>query len=197
MSKVVSEQEVWRGDYKELNKMLKDIQPKVKDSINDMFKFQDEFLNANFPSVTTRPNISINNRFKRIEGQFQWGKHVTPRIQMNGDTIAMELLFFESLEHAFNTLSHELVHFGLKELDKPFDDGDIEFEQMLNNLHIQSSTDTNDSDKFNNTEETAFYRYNYYLNTKMKIAVGGQFKTPRKYTNYNYFETKVFYATFK
>lgn len=198
MVELVSEEELWSGNYQELNKMFQNMKPRVNNTINDMLDFQDKFMNKNFPDVEDKCEIKINNRLKYVGGQVEYFLNTKSIIEINGKSIAMELLFHNEMTETYKTLSHELVHFGLYKSGKHDNDGDDDFELMLKTLNLPSSDNVSDGLKYGNTETSSFYRDDYYENkTSGEVFSYGGFKKPRKYVGYKYLETKVLYRTFK
>ena len=198
MVELVNEEELWSGDYQELNKIFQNMKPSVNNTIKDMLDFQEKFMNKNFPGVKDRCEIKINNRLKYVDGRVIYYHNTKSIIEINGKNITMELLFHNEMTETYKTLGHELVHFGLYKLGKHDDDGDDDFELMLKALNLPSSSDVSNDLKYGNTEASSFYRDDYYENkTSGEVSSYEGFKKPRKYIGYKYLNTKVLYKTFK
>lgn len=79
--------------------------------------------------------IKINGRFKTTLGSYRETYAGKP-VQID---IAKRLLQYADERVTAGVIKHELVHFALKKLNKPYKDGDEYFERELERLKLPSS----------------------------------------------------------
>lgn len=91
------------------------------------------FLQENYGMGLTIP-IEIDESFSHEEGAYEFTKK-EPR----GIYLAGFLLEFGTDEVVYDVLRHELVHYALHRLNKPFEDGHPVFEAELKRLGIGST----------------------------------------------------------
>lgn len=100
-------------------------------------KYAESFLNKNY-RLSLKIPLTINNRLRVTQGSFVTNYNETEarRIELSGD-----LIQYGTENVILDTLRHELVHYALFSLGKPFDDGDDYFENELKKLNV-SATET-------------------------------------------------------
>ncbi len=104
-------------------------------TIEEMTEEDRRFLSVNY-GIDLRIPVRRNNRLKRTLGQFIHRGRESDCIELSGI-----LLDYGGKEAAIDTLKHELIHYALFELEKPYRDGDPTFENELRK-HNVSPTDT-------------------------------------------------------
>ncbi|HLO11565.1 MAG TPA: SprT-like domain-containing protein [Pseudoneobacillus sp.] len=95
------------------------------------------FLNTHFGLDLSVP-IEFNTRMKRCLGRFLFSKKLGENVPLK---IEMSVDFMQShpREHIYDVLKHELVHYALCVMKRPFDDGHPVFEGELRKLGIKST----------------------------------------------------------
>lgn len=106
-------------------------------TINEMVKFSNEWLKDNYNLELDVP-IEINNRLSSALGKIKFRKTrdgvIPTRIEMNGNFVRGN-----TVDEILMTLKHELVHYALIMLKKPFRDGQEYFESELLKHHLPSN----------------------------------------------------------
>lgn len=79
--------------------------------------------------------VKINNRLRRTLGRYRETRTGKPiQIDLSG-----KLLTHAHEQVAIGVMKHEAVHYALKKLNKPYNDGDEYFEKELRRLKLPSS----------------------------------------------------------
>lgn len=105
----------------------------------EMKRFANEWLLDNY-NLTLDIPIEINNRLSRSLGRFMvqvnrlTGEHKAIKIDMNGKFVR-----HNKRDEILMTLKHELVHYAMFTLGKPYRDGDYAFEKELKRLNLTSN----------------------------------------------------------
>lgn len=107
----------------------------------DYISFSKWFLKEHYDLKLEIP-FKINGRLKRALGRFEYTVDVVnneekaKKIQLSKD-----LVRYHTEEETHKVLIHELIHYALFTLDKPFDDGDEYFENELRKHNSTSNSD--------------------------------------------------------
>lgn len=76
--------------------------------------------------------IEFNGRLRTVYGQF-WHNRNGEALKI---TIAKKLIESNLEDEIYDTLRHELIHYALHQLDKPFRDSDKEFKDTCARLNV-------------------------------------------------------------
>ncbi|WP_459198729.1 SprT-like domain-containing protein [Bacillus subtilis] len=106
-------------------------------TIEDVIEDARIFLSENY-NMQLRIPIRRNNRLKKTFGQFIHMDNIPDCIELSGI-----LLDYGGKAAVLDTLHHELIHYALFELGKPYRDGDLEFESELRKYSV-SPTNTSE-----------------------------------------------------
>lgn len=99
----------------------------------ELRKQANEFLKENY-SLELKVPIVINNRLKSTIGCVTFIQAQPEKIELAGI-----LMQYGSKEFILDVLKHELVHYALFILEKPYHDGQVYFEDELRRLGITST----------------------------------------------------------
>lgn len=121
------------------------------------------FLQDNYELKLEVP-IVFNTRLKRALGRMVFNK------SMNGNKpikieMSTDFIMNHPKDHIIDVLKHELVHYALCVLKKPFSDGDFYFEKELKRLGVS---------------RTKTYKYLGQLHLYICKNCGGKFERKRK-----------------
>lgn len=140
---------------------------------SEMLKWEKEFtefakvyMMENF-GVQLRIPIKVSNRLKSTCGYFRYSNHYTLHkmrkgaieIVISADMIAKAMQDPDRemcMYNIYDTLKHELIHYGTYMTHKNFHDGDFDFEDTLRQLKVSSSGSTNIGKRLNDVP------YSYY-----------------------------------
>lgn len=109
--------------------------------MGELLDYANDFLNKNYGMNLVVP-LLVNGRLTKTYGRFKYERN---RFSGEEKALSVELnktfILHNSKEDVFNILRHELIHYALFELGKPFDDGDSYFENELkkHNTYSQSN----------------------------------------------------------
>ena len=89
------------------------------------------------------PEIKVNNRLRTSLGRYVYNNyHGYSYIELNGKQVALEGQFHCNILET--VVMHELTHYAMHTLGKPFNDGDREFENELLRVGASSSSAVKD-----------------------------------------------------
>lgn len=108
----------------------------------DFYPIAREFLDKEFGLELDIP-IFVSNKLKRTFGYFQYRKGVAWKIE-----ISQELIDTHPKEVVIDVLKHELVHYALFELGKPWRDKDRYFKETLDRLGVSRTRTYESKGKF-------------------------------------------------
>ena len=83
--------------------------------------------------------IEINNRLTRALGRLRLKQYGLGRLAPHVIELSGRLVKNNTTEDIYKILKHELVHFALFTLNKPYKDGDIYFENELTKHNLPSN----------------------------------------------------------
>lgn len=122
----------------------------------ELYQIAREFLAEEFDMTLDIP-IFINGRMKTTFGYFRYKNGQAWQIDMS-----KEFIDTQPREVVIDVLKHELVHYALFQLKKPFGDGDRYFKDTLDRLGIGRTRTYKVKGKFHkyicNCEDKTFYR---------------------------------------
>lgn len=110
----------------------------------DFYPIAREFLEKEFGLELDIP-IFVNTKMKRTFGYFRIRKGISWKID-----ISKELIDTHPKEVVIDVLKHELVHYALFELKKPFRDKDKYFKDTLDRLGVSRTRTFETKGKFHN-----------------------------------------------
>lgn len=110
-------------------------------NLTQLTKYSNKFLKDNFDLELTIP-IEANGRLTRSMGRLAIVRNMnTNERKALRIELSKRLLTYGTEEEILDVLSHELVHYALLKLGKPFMDGQACFENTLKKLGV-SATET-------------------------------------------------------
>lgn len=122
----------------------------------ELYSISREFLDKEFGLTLDIP-IFINNRMKSMLGVFKHKRYEATQIE-----ISREFIDTHPREAVIDVLKHELVHYALFILKKPYRDGDKYFKDTLDRLGISRTRTYETKGKFHkyicNCEGKVFHR---------------------------------------
>lgn len=118
--------------------------------LNQLKSYANEFLEKNYGIKLEVPLI-LNPRMRTTYGWFKYRKN---KVGSNKSAISVELSKFfvenNNTEVVLDVLRHELIHYALFMMDKPFKDGNPTFENELKKLSIVSQSNVGLKHKIKN-----------------------------------------------
>lgn len=100
-------------------------------TVNGMMKYASDFLKETYDIHLDIP-IVINGRLSRTMGAMvEVYNALTQEYEPQYIEMAKRLIEFGHIDSIENTLRHELIHYALRRLGKPYNDGDLYFENEL------------------------------------------------------------------
>lgn len=106
----------------------------------DYISFSKWFLKEHYDLELNIP-FKINGRLKRFNGRFVYTVYPNGSEKAKQIELAKDLVRYHTEEETHKVLIHELIHYALFTLDKPFDDGDEYFENELRKHNSTSNSD--------------------------------------------------------
>lgn len=128
-------------------------------TMSELENYANEFLNKNYNMSLNVPLV-VNGRLKKTYGRF---RYTINRVTGATKEVSVELnktfIIHNSKEAVFNVLRHELIHFALFKLNKPFDDGQSYFENELKKHNTYSQYDINMMEVKLKSQYKKYYSY--------------------------------------
>lgn len=106
----------------------------------DYISFSKWFLKEHYDLELEIP-LKINGRLKRALGRFEYTVDSDNNEEAKKVQLSKDLVRYHTEEETHKVLIHELIHYALFTLDKPFDDGDEYFENELRKHNSTSNSD--------------------------------------------------------
>lgn len=108
----------------------------IDKKLNDLQRFAEKFLLENY-GIDFNIDITINNRLSRSLGRYVWYRsgNKLPKVE-----VSRKLMKYGHDDVVMGVLKHELIHYALHKLNKPYKDGQTYFENELKK-HNAPSTD--------------------------------------------------------
>ena len=106
----------------------------------DYISFSKWFLKEHY-NLDLKIPFKINGRLKRFNGRFVYTVYPNGSEKAKQIELSKDLVRYHTEEETHKVLIHELIHYALFTLEKPFDDGDEYFENELRKHHSISNSD--------------------------------------------------------